>query len=166
MTPATAVAPVALSPQERDAMALALAAGFTSAVATLPPSDGRRWWKVLATDSFDAWVIDWPTDTSVDPHDHGGSAASISVVRGALREVLLEGDGTSTSVIVPGGVHRVAADAVHDIVNDGPERATSVHVYSPPLSTMVFYDDHGAPLRRDDVDPEPTLWSTALPELP
>ena len=116
MTPATAVAPVALSPQERDAMALALAAGFTSAVATLPPSDGRRWWKVLATDSFDAWVIDWPTDTSVDPHDHGGSAASISVVRGALREVLLEGDGTSTSVIVPGGVHRVAADAVHDEV--------------------------------------------------
>ena len=53
------------------ATAIALAAGFTSTVATLPPSDGRRWWKVLATDTFDAWVIDWPTDTSVDPHDHG-----------------------------------------------------------------------------------------------
>ena len=111
-------------------------------------------------------MIDWPTETSVAPHDHGGSAASISVVRGALREVLLEPGGTASSALVPGGVHRVAADAVHDIVNDGPARATSVHVYSPPLSTMVFYGDDGAPVRRDDVDPEPTLWSTSLPTLP
>lgn len=163
MSAATTLTPAALSPEERDAMALALATGFTSTVADLAPADGRRWWKVLATDAFDAWLIDWSIESSVDPHDHGGSAASISVVRGALREVLLHPGGTFTSLLVPGAVHRVAADAVHDIVNDGPARATSVHVYSPPLSTMVFYGHDGSPLRCDDVDPEPTLWSTALP---
>jgi predicted metal-dependent enzyme (double-stranded beta helix superfamily) len=153
----------ALAPAERDALAVALAAGFVTSVADLSPSTDRRWWRVMATGQFDAWLIDWPVATSVQPHDHGGSAASIAVVRGALREVRLDLAGPVLSDLAPGTVHRVAADAVHDIANPGPARATSVHVYSPPLRTMVFYDDAGAALRQDDVDPEPVLWSTDLP---
>ena len=34
---------------------------------------------------------------------------------------------------------------VHDIVNAGPARATSIHVYSPPLRFMTFYDPVGRP---------------------
>jgi hypothetical protein len=30
---------------------------------------------------------------------------------------------------------------VHDVGNPGPAVATSLHVYSPPLSTMTFYED-------------------------
>ncbi len=159
----TAPGPIALTDVERDAVALALAAGFAGPVADLPPAAHRRWWRVMATDAFDAWLIDWPTEASVHPHDHGGSAASIAVVRGGLSEVLLAGEHADTTDLGPGVVHRVAEDAVHDISNPGPARATSVHVYSPPLRTMVFYDDRGRPLRQDDVDPEPVLWSAELP---
>jgi Cysteine dioxygenase type I len=32
-------------------------------------------------------------------------------------------------------------DHVHNLVNPGPGVAISVHAYSPPLSTMTYYDD-------------------------
>lgn len=164
----TAAGPApALRPDERDAVARGLAASFAAPVDDLDDAPERRWWRIVATDTFDAWLIDWPVGTDVRPHDHGGAAASICVVRGTLTEtVLAAGDGgtvASRSTLVPGGVHRVASDAVHDVTNDGPDRATSVHVYSPPLRTMLFYDRSGTPTQLDRVEPEPVLWSTDLP---
>jgi hypothetical protein len=39
--------------------------------------------------------------------------------------------------------------------------ALSVHVYSPPLSSMSYYDGDGStPLRNDAVDKEAPLWSS------
>lgn len=35
---------------------------------------------------------------------------------------------------------RVSRQSVHEVWNPGPAPALSVHVYSPPLRTMTFYD--------------------------
>jgi hypothetical protein len=36
---------------------------------------------------------------------------------------------------------------VHDVQNAGTVPATSIHAYSPPLTTMAFYGDDGEVLR-------------------
>lgn len=99
--------------------------------------------RILATQSYDAWLLRWPPGVAVSPHDHGDSNAAFTVAAGALREVrwsdghrserrLEAGEGT----VVPQGV-------VHDVVAAGAE-ALSIHVYSPPLSRMAFFDDRAA----------------------
>ena len=43
--------------------------------------------------------------------------------------------------VSPGEVLAFGPDHVHDLANPGPDVAISLHVYSPPLQTMTFYDD-------------------------
>ena len=49
-------------------------------------------------------------------------------------------------------MHVVADEISHEIRNVAGAVATSVHVYSPPLRAMSFYDDAGALAHRDVVD--------------
>ncbi|HKY15950.1 MAG TPA: hypothetical protein VJM33_13580 [Microthrixaceae bacterium] len=153
----------ALGAAERDVVAIGLAASVRDSVARLDVAVERRWWRLVETDEFDAWLIDWPIDARVPRHDHDGAAASIAVVRGRLVELRFTGTTrTGTSILVPGRAHRVAADASHEIVNREAVPATSVHVYSPPLRSMAFYDTAGVRTHRDVVDAAPALWSLDL----
>ena len=109
----------------------------------LPPGSGRRWLRLLGTRSYDAWLIGWPPGTGLDLHDHGESSAAVCIVSGAL-------DERRPSADAPGGAvtrHLVAGDAiafgsahVHSMCNPRDVDALSVHVYSPPLSTMTFFE--------------------------
>jgi Cysteine dioxygenase type I len=102
------------------------------------PTD-RRYRRLLATPVYEAWVIRWPSGESLDPHDHGGSAGAFSVVSGELEEATFEGDTTVVRTFTPGQTSHFRASQVHAIVNRGAVAATSVHVYSPPLSSMTYY---------------------------
>ncbi len=133
-----------------DDVLVAIAAGL--AAVTMPWELGhgevpteRRYQRVLSTPAYDAWVICWPSGGSLDLHDHGGSAGAFSVVRGELDEARVEGDVTVVRTFAPGEAARFDASGVHAVINRGSVVATSVHVYSPPLSSMVYYehDDHG-----------------------
>jgi hypothetical protein len=103
-------------------------------------ADVRCWVRVAATDAYDAWLISWPAGGAVDFHDHGGSAGAIAVVSGELTEVRPASGARSQRVLSVGAVHDVSAEAVHDVLNTGKDRALSVHVYAPPLASMTFYD--------------------------
>jgi hypothetical protein len=98
-------------PLALDPAALAdIARGLATAIAVAPPvssADGRRWWRLLATDQFDAWLIDWPTGEAVEPHDHGGSAGAFAVIAGELTELVIEGDTTTTTRVGAGGTRQV-----------------------------------------------------------
>ena len=61
----------------------------------------------------------------------------------------------------------MGAAHVHDIVNVGPGPATSIHVYSPPLRSMTFYDPvDGHPTRTEPVvADEPVLGLDPAPFL-
>jgi hypothetical protein len=66
--------------------------------------------------------------------------------------------------VPPGRPIPVASHAVHDVVNAGTCHATSIHVYSPPLRSMTFYDPVGfEPMRNDPVAPESPRWPLDVP---
>ena len=103
----------------------------------------RRYRQLLSTDQYDAWLIWWPPGTGLDLHDHGGSAGAFAVVAGTLHETVAAGAALSTHRLRAGETSRFGIDHVHAVRNDGDGPATSVHVYSPPLQSMDFYE-HGA----------------------
>ena len=118
----------------------AIAAGLaTAAPHEVPPGDERTWERILVTEVWDAWLIRWPPGTSVGPHDHGGSAGAFSVVRGTLVEVAATTGGSTVSVHTAGSTRAFGPEVVHDVANVGEDPAVSVHVYSPPLTTMGRY---------------------------
>jgi quercetin dioxygenase-like cupin family protein len=111
---------------------------------------GRRHWSRLpAPDGAELWLLTWLPDQSTDLHDHGSSAAALTVVAGLLEEVRADAAGRRTSTVLRAGdgVH-LAPGVVHDVGNRGTEPAVSVHAYSPPLSSMSFYEPSPAGLQR------------------
>jgi hypothetical protein len=109
----------------------------------LPPGSDRRWLRLLATRSYDAWLIGWPPGTGLDLHDHGESSAALCVVRGELDEQhLLRGVSRHmvTRRLVAGDAVAFDSAHVHAVHNVNDAETLSVHVYSPPLSTMTFFE--------------------------
>ncbi|HEY7949029.1 MAG TPA: cysteine dioxygenase family protein [Acidimicrobiales bacterium] len=104
----------------------------------------RSWSLLAASDTFEAWVIGWPPGGTIALHDHGHSAAAVVVAAGELVEtnVAPRSDGAVTTVtrrMPTGSSWKMASRHVHDIVNDGPTPAVSVHVYAPRLTSMTNY---------------------------
>lgn len=93
------------------------------------------------------WLITWAPGTGLPLHDHGDASASLVVVGGALSERYttrhdIERGG---AILRPRHLGRGASasfgpDHVHEMRNDGPEPAVSIHVYAPRLDNMAFYD--------------------------
>jgi oxalate decarboxylase/phosphoglucose isomerase-like protein (cupin superfamily) len=106
----------------------------------------RSYERIVSTSTYEAWLICWPVGTRLDLHDHGQSAGAFAVVCGTLDEtVVVEG----TAVVHHhrhGSTQAFGPSYVHAVANHGEHPATSVHVYSPPLGFMDFYDqdDDGA----------------------
>lgn len=99
--------------------------------------------------SFEAFVISWPTGGSIELHDHGGSAGVVVVAAGDLVETTArpgpDGGVVTTTRSLPPGSHVVFGPGhVHDVANHGRGPALSVHVYSPVLSSMTYFE------QRDD----------------
>ncbi len=128
-----------------SAMLTSIATGLAAVVtpADLDLDDDRAYLRLLTTDAYEAWLIAWAPGGSLDLHDHGGSAGAVAVVDGELLERY-----TDRLRPLPLRTNRVRAretltvgpTRVHGMWNPGPTNALSVHVYSPPLSTMTFYD--------------------------
>jgi predicted metal-dependent enzyme (double-stranded beta helix superfamily) len=147
-----------------------IAAGFAaarplwSAVVRHDP-DGRQPVRLLATERYEVWAIGWTTGQNVRVHDHGDSTGAFVVTEGELSEVLPSGGGGAVErVLGVGRLRHLALGTVHDVVNRAAEPATSIHVYSPPLTTMTYYDAATfEPLETESVAPEhPVLGSRAV----
>jgi len=121
--------------------------------------DGRRPVRLLATERYEVWVIGWTTGQHVRPHDHGRSAGALVVVDGALTEVLPRPGASPVERVLGGGrVWHVPVGTVHDVMNRAPVPATSLHVYSPPLSSMTYYDPGTlAPVDTEAIAPTPPV---------
>jgi mannose-6-phosphate isomerase-like protein (cupin superfamily) len=95
--------------------------------------------RIIATDRFDVWLLRWPFGTYVTPHDHGHSAGAFYVVEGKLQEVRWHGGLTQARTISTGRAVTIGQGVVHDVIGAAPA-SLSVHVYSPPLSSMSLYE--------------------------
>ncbi|NMO90731.1 cysteine dioxygenase family protein [Actinomycetospora sp. TBRC 11914] len=125
----------------------------------------HRWSRRLHADPhLDVWLISWTTEQAAELHDHGGSIGALTVVRGELTEWRWTSGRTDDQVtaeelaVCGPGLRRRALPAssgaafplghVHDVSNRRPEPAVSVHAYSPPLSTMSYYEVERGTLTR------------------
>ncbi|HEX4433361.1 MAG TPA: cysteine dioxygenase family protein [Acidimicrobiales bacterium] len=106
----------------------------------------RRSWRLMArTPDFDAWLIAWPSGGKVELHDHGTSTGAVSVISGTLVEAVPWRDDTGRLSLVRHELHAGAtlgfgAGHVHDVTNESGGYALSLHVYSPALTAMTFYE--------------------------
>jgi predicted metal-dependent enzyme (double-stranded beta helix superfamily) len=102
---------------------------------------------LLGTPAYDVWLLGWAPGQGIPLHDHGGSAGAIAVVEGRLVEVYAGeagGGALSSRVLEPGGgVVTFGRRHRHGVSNLHDRPATSIHVYSPPLAVMTYYDGDG-----------------------
>lgn len=97
------------------------------------------------TPDFDAWLIAWPSGGKVELHDHGSSSGALSVISGSLVESVPSRDDAGRLALerhdlLAGATLDFGAGHVHDVVNESDGHALSLHVYSPALTTMTFYE--------------------------
>jgi mannose-6-phosphate isomerase-like protein (cupin superfamily) len=123
----------------------AIAAGLAAVTVPWELREGevateRHYYRVLATPAYEAWVICWPSGGSLDLHDHGGSSGAFTVVSGELDEATVEHGDTVVRRLGPGDTTGFGASHIHAVANRGTATATSVHVYSPPLDSMAYYE--------------------------
>ena len=133
--------------------------------------DRRFHERIIVTALYDAWLIGWSPGQAVPAHDHGASVGALVVTRGQLSETTwphgAEQPLTRTAnsrdepmVFPPGHIHAVAN------LHGAP--ATSIHLYSPPLDTMRWFDEvsdpppAGAPNREPGRPPERRSVETVL----
>lgn len=103
----------------------------------------RGFVRVLDTPDVEAWVLTWSGEQTVELHDHGGSRGAVLVVDGELIEAhtdLRSRRPLQRSRWRAGITHVFDGNHVHDLQNFAGGQATSVHVYSPPLRSMTFYE--------------------------
>ena len=103
----------------------------------------RRWYARLGGDAqHEAWLLTWLPGQSTDLHDHGGSAGAFTVLDGRLDEQLPIGRSevrlTARGYGV-GATREFGPRHVHRMVNTGPVRSITVHVYAPALTRMTRY---------------------------
>lgn len=137
-------------------MAEGLASAVTGESVPLLPGAPRSYARLLATADYEVWLIAWAAAGMLELHDHGGSSGAVCVVRGELVETftdLIDRHPLRSVTMAPGRARGLPASRVHEVWNRGPAPALSVHVYSPALSTMTFFDHRAesflAPLRTE-----------------
>ncbi|MET0899983.1 MAG: cysteine dioxygenase family protein [Mycobacterium sp.] len=120
------------------------------------PADRRWFTRVHGDDDLDVWLISWVRGHATELHDHGGSLGALTLLSGALDEFRWDGDQLRRRRIEAGDQAAFPLGWVHDVVwapssveSITVEPTLSVHAYSPPLTTMSYYEvAGGSTLRR------------------
>jgi hypothetical protein len=110
---------------------------------------GERWYvPLLEGPDFEAWLLGWPVGQGIELHDHGSSSGALVVVEGTLLETyvpasdwLRPGVRLRHRRLPEGASVAFGPDHIHDVVNGGARQALSIHVYSPRLRAMTFYEN-------------------------
>ncbi|PRY42862.1 cysteine dioxygenase [Umezawaea tangerina] len=95
----------------------------------------KRWWARLGlTEGVELWLLSWLPGQGTEPHDHGGSSGSFTVLKGELTENYRYPAGPIRSAKRPVGASLgFGSGRAHEVHNLGTTGAASVHAYSPPL---------------------------------
>lgn len=123
-----------------------IASGLAWALRAVPDDNGDRATarsvRLIATSLYDIWLITWPDGATLGPHDHGGARSVLHMVEGELIETYADRSEAWPSrvrVLRSGDATCGGTSLVHDVANRSGARATSLHVYSPPLSDLTLF---------------------------
>jgi hypothetical protein len=106
----------------------------------------ERWHQRLYRDRrVDIWVISWLPEQGTRLHDHGGSSGAFTVLGGTLTEAVPSGYQDARMLVrdtdvQAGATVRFGRHYIHDVRNLANRPAVSMHAYSPPLTSMTYYD--------------------------
>lgn len=106
--------------------------------------------------NVDVWLICWLHAQDTGYHDHDLSSGAVYVVEGALCEDYFyrDADGwisVETRERPAGTVFDFDGSSIHGMRHAGGEPATSIHVYSPALWRMGYYEPGEGGLRRTSI---------------
>jgi hypothetical protein len=135
--------PQALGAEAMQLVAAGLAQSSPCVDHVWTPGTRRRYTRLLDTALYDAWLIEWLPSSCLELHDHGHSRGAVVVAVGSLVEIYTDLEARHplrTKVRGCGERFAISSTRVHQLSNPGPAVALSVHVYSPPLMAMTFYD--------------------------
>lgn len=138
-----------LSPHALADIAAGLAASVTGDEVRVAPGELRGFVRLLESPSYEAWLIAWAPSGALELHDHGGSAGALHVVRGELVELFtdaIDRRPLRSRPVRAGQDLPLPATRIHEVWNPGPRTAVSVHVYSPRIRTMTFFDGNLQPV--------------------
>lgn len=124
------------TPRElRDLTSLVASELTTPLLSVLEYVEEQRWWLRLGlTEGVELWLLSWLPGQGTEPHDHGGSAGSFTVLTGSLREDYRYPSGPiRTATRVTGYSVGFGSGRAHQVRNTGAAPAATVHAYSPPL---------------------------------
>jgi hypothetical protein len=119
--------------------------------------DRRHYVQLHRDPHIDVWLICWTNEQETGFHDHDVSAGAVYVCTGELAEDRFElTDGVLRRVTIghpQGTAFDFDASHVHCVRHaGGEEQAVSIHVYSPALWRMGYYEiDDGGLLQRVSV---------------
>ncbi len=101
----------------------------------------RHYERLVTADDHEVWLICWDVGQMTLLHDHGPSSGAYLVVDGSLLEDHgRAGAGRLLQRRIPRGRARSFGPGyVHNLANAGPGLATSIHAYTPRLTTMTYY---------------------------
>jgi hypothetical protein len=106
--------------------------------------DDRRVYLRMHRDAvLDAWLICWSGTQDTGLHDHDLSNGAVRVVAGELSEDrrVMGVPGAVSASHPAGGGFCFDSSRIHDVRNGrGDERSVSLHLYSPPLERMGYYE--------------------------
>jgi hypothetical protein len=144
-----------LAPQECAAVATRAAARIDlEALDRSGEGEAVMLWR---NEGSEAWLNTWWQARDSGFHDHGGSGGGVYVVAGEVTgEYLQMEGGRKVRQYAAGDSFSFEADRIHRV--DHLEGAVTVHVYSPPLSSIGHYELVDGELRRvagapDEVSP-------------
>ncbi|GGP47261.1 cysteine dioxygenase [Saccharothrix coeruleofusca] len=91
---------------------------------------------IEATDEQEVWLLSWLPGQGTDLHDHGPATGAFTVVSGALTEVVAVGSRQVLHHLHAGQSRVFGPDYAHQVRNDGPDPAVTIHVYRDGGRTM------------------------------
>jgi hypothetical protein len=124
----------------------AIAGGLARVEQPLPPDatgDNTRSSRLIATAFYDVWLMTWPDGSGLEPHDHGAVRSVLQVVDGELIETQSDrvvGVEAAVRTLQRGSVTIAEPTVVHSLHNRSGADVTTLHVYSPPLVDVTYFD--------------------------
>jgi predicted metal-dependent enzyme (double-stranded beta helix superfamily) len=103
--------------------------------------DERIYTQLYRDPHLDVWLICWTGTQDTGLHDHDLSSGAVCVVEGALDEDRLRmAGGVVTARHTAGASFRFDASRIHDVRNAEGHVTVSLHLYSPPIWRMGYYE--------------------------
>jgi Cysteine dioxygenase type I len=116
----------------------------------------RHYAQLYRDPHIDIWLICWTNQQDTGYHDHDLSAGAVHIVEGELVEDRFEFDSAglreASTTHLHGSTFDFDASHVHRLRHHHGPAATSIHVYSPALWRMGYYEsDPSGLLRRTSI---------------